>query len=382
MKEKEISEIRRRLHPERHAITHVYGCYVNGDEREIIATFAQALGLMPQDEAEKYLALFKRSLSGTVNKNLLEVTFTTAQVADSDEHRLLMDLRRTRLQEDDIRRIFYEKVIETQPLEGNYLILLLHNTYDVPFKRKDGLALEDDSTNQFSYIQCAVCPVKLTKSTLGYRATESEFHNTEPGWVVAPPELGFLFPAFDDRSTNLYNALYYTHDSAENHEAFVAAVFNTLLPMPAAQQQDTFRSVLSGTLEENCTLETVKTVHEQLCQMIQIHKETREQEALTVTGDQVRAILETGGVPEEKAAAFEARFGEEFGTNADLSPKNIIDPKKLEVVTPDVSIKVAPDRGDLLQTRILGGIKYILIRADESVEVNGVPICIPDSEVR
>lgn len=382
MKEKEIGEIRRRLHPERHAITHIYGCYVNGDEKEIIATFAQSLGLMPQDEAEKYLALFKRSLSGTINKNLLEVTFTTAQVADSDEHRLLMDLRRTRLQEDEIRRIFYEKVMESQPLEGNYLILLLHNTYDVPFKRKDGLRLEDDSRDQFSYIQCAVCPVKLTKSALGYRASESEFHNTEPGWVVSPPELGFLFPAFDDRSTNLYNALYYTHDTAENHEAFVASVFNAELPMPADEQQSTFRSALSGALDEDCTVETVKTVHEQLCQMIQIHKEAREQEPLTVTGDQVAAILQSGGVSEEKAAAFEARFSEEFGEHADLSPRNIIDTKKLEVVTPDVVIKVAPDRGDLLQTRVLGGVKYILIRADESVEVNGIPVCIPDGTDR
>ncbi len=59
MKEKEIAEIRRRLHPERHAITHIYGCYVN-DEKEIIATFAQSLGLMPQDEAEKYLALYAK----------------------------------------------------------------------------------------------------------------------------------------------------------------------------------------------------------------------------------------------------------------------------------------------------------------------------------
>lgn len=375
MKEKEIAEIRRRLHPERHAITHIYGCYVN-DEKEIIATFAQSLGLMPQDEAEKYLALFKRSLSGTINKNLLEVTFTTAQVADSDEHRLLMDLRKTRLQEDDTRRIFYEKVMESQPLEGNYLILLLHNVYDVPFKRKDGLAMEDDSADQFSYIQCAVCPVKLTKSALGYRASESEFHNTEPGWVVSPPELGFLFPAFDDRSTNIYNALYYTHDTAENHEEFVSAVFNAPLPMPAAMQQDTFRGVLSGALEEDCTLETVKTVHAELCQMIQIHKEAKEQEALTVTGDQVRAILQNGGVSEEKAAAFEERFAEEFGKNADLSPKNIIDPKKLEVVTPDVSIKVAAEKRDLVQTRVLGGVPYILIRADESVEVNGVPVCI------
>ena len=114
--------------------------------------------------------------------------------------------------------------------------------------------------------------------------------------------------------------------------------------------------------------------------MIQVHKEAKEQEALTVTGDQVRAILQAGGIPEEKAAAFEERFAEEFGKNADLSPKNIIDPKKLEVVTPDVSIKVAPDKGDLLQTRILGGVPYILIRADESVEVNGVPVCIGEND--
>ena len=51
-----------------------------------------------------------------------------------------------------------------------------------------------------------------------------------------------------------------------------------------------------------------------------------------------------------------------------------------EVKTPDVSIKVAPDRSDLIETRVIGGIKYILINAEENVEVNGVSIRIGDKE--
>jgi len=379
MKEKEIAEIRRRLQPDRHSITHIYGCYVN-EEKEILTTFGQSLGLMPQDECEKYLALFRRCLSGTVNKNLLEVTFTTSQVTDGDEHRLLMDLRNTALQNDEIRRIFYEKVIAAAPLTGNYLILLLHNRYDVPFRRKDGSQAED-SADVYSYIQCAVCPVKLTKSTLAYQAAESEFHNSEPGWAVSPPELGFLFPAFDERATNIYNALYFTRDTAENHDSFVEAVFRTELPMPAAHQKDTFQSVLGSALGEACTLDAVKGVHEQLCQMIQLHKESKDPEPLVINEEHVEAMLESSGISEEKREEFSRRFDAEFGESADLSPKNIIDPKKLEVVTPDVQIRIAPGKGDLLQTRILGGVKYLLIRAEENVEVNGVPIFIQEPDI-
>ncbi len=378
MREKEIAEIRRQLQPQRHAITHIYGCYVN-EEKEIITTFAQSLGLMPEDETEKYLALFRRCLSGTVNKNLLDLSFSTRQVAEGEEHSLLMSLRDTALQEDRYRKSFYEKVISTQPVEGNYLILLLHNRYDVPFKQKDG-RYSEDSHDVYSYIQCAICPVKLSKATLSYKASESEFHNTEPGWVVSAPELGFLFPAFDERSSNIYNALIYTHDLNDGHEAFTDTIFKGQLPMPANQQKDTFQGILGSALEEECTLETVKTVHEQLCQMIQAHKENKDTEALVISEADITSMLEECGISEEKATAFRDKMGEEFGKDKELSPKNIIDHRKLEVVTPDVVIRIAPDKGHLLQKKVLGGVPYILIRADESVEVNGVAVCLNDSE--
>ena len=378
MREKEIAEIRRQLQPQRHAITHIYGCYVN-EEKEIITTFAQSLGLMPEDETEKYLALFRRCLSGTLNKNLLDFAFSTRQVAEGEEHSLLMKLRDTALSEDKPRKEFYEKVISTQPVEGNYLILLLHNRYDVPFKQKDG-KYSEDSADVYSYIQCAICPVKLSKATLSYKASESEFHNTEPGWVVSAPELGFLFPSFDERSTNIYNALVYSHDLNDGHEGFMDTLFKGQLPMPANQQKDAFQGILGSTLDKECTLEAVKTVHEQLCQMIQAHKESKDTEALVISKEDISSMLEECGISEEKTTAFRERMDEEFGAEKELSPKNIIDHKKIEVVTPDVVIRIAPDKGHLLQKKVLGGVPYILIRADESVEVNGVAVCLDEDE--
>ena len=378
MIEKEIAELRRRLRPDRHSITHIYGCYVS-DSGEIISCFAQSPGLMPEDEAEKYFAFFRRTLTGTIQRNLLDISFTTAQVADSDEHRLLMELR-SNTDDEAVRRKFFEKVIESKPMEGNYLILLIHNSYDVPFKGKSGGLDADGSETVFSYIQCALCPVKLTKSVLAYRAAEETFRNTEPALVASSPELGFLFPAFDDRATNLYDALFYTRDLADGHDSFLDAIFRCEPPMPADEQQSTFRSVMQTALADDCSYEAVREVHTQLRQMIQAHKESREPETLTVSGHEVGQILQSAGISKEKGDAFSEQFDEQFGGSADLVPANILDTKKFEVVTPEITIRVDPEHTDLLETRILGGVRYLLIRADESVEVNGVPIRIPEKE--
>ena len=83
MNEREVAEIRRRFRPDKSNITHVRGCYVN-EQREIVAEFNQSLGLMPQEELEKFLSILKRTLSGTVGKNLIDIEFTTKQLVDSE----------------------------------------------------------------------------------------------------------------------------------------------------------------------------------------------------------------------------------------------------------------------------------------------------------
>ena len=217
MNEKEISEIRRRFRPDRSGISHIRGCYVN-ENREIVSQFDQSLGLMSQEESEKLLAILRRTLSGTLGKNLADITFSTQQVVDSEEHRLLMALRGSSLADEEAVQALFQRVISSLTLEGNYLILLAHDTYDVPYRAKDGERMDDASDQVFSYILCSICPVKLTKPALSYQVQEGVFCTKTADWVVAPPALGFLFPAFDDRSANIYGALYSTLATDENSQ--------------------------------------------------------------------------------------------------------------------------------------------------------------------
>lgn len=379
MNNKEIGEIRRHLRRDRSNMPAIYGCYVN-DNKEIISQFRQSLGIMPENEAEKYFTLLKRVLSGTIGKNLIDITFRTAQVADSPEHKRLMGLRETGLKDEAMLEEFYKRLIETVSLGGSYLILLGCDCYDVPFKNKDGESQKDNSDEVYTYIICAICPVKQTKATLHYVPEEKQFHDGAMNQIVSAPEMGFLFPAFDDRATNIYNALYYTHNIKESHEDFVTAVFNAPIPKPAAEQKKSFEALLTTSLDDECNLDVVQTVHDQICQRIEFHKESKVPEPLLISKEEVKEVLAACGVTEPHIAKFSVDYDEAFGFEAQLHPKNIIDDRHFEIHTPDVSIKVAPERSDLIETRVIGGVKYILINAEENVEVNGVNIHIGERE--
>lgn len=373
MNEKEIGEIRRHLRRDRSNMTAIYGCFVN-DNKEIIAEYRASTGIMSENEADKYFAILRKALSGSVGKNLIDLTFKTSQVAGSPEHELLMKLRETKLQEEELRMSLYKKIIDTLVLEGNYLILLGCDAYDVPFKSKDDTLQNDSADETFTYLICAVCPVKQTKPNLHYVPEEKTFHDGAMNQPVSAPEVGFLFPAFDNRATNIYNALYYTHNTKENQDALIEAVFNTPVPKPAAEQKKCFEALLTTALGEECSLDVVQTVHEQLRERMELHKESKVPEPLLIDKEVLKDVLTSCGVSETGVSTFSVQYDEAFGFEAELHPKNIIDSKHFQITTPDIAIKVDPTRADLVETRVIGGVKYILINADENVEVNGVSI--------
>lgn len=375
MNEKEISEIRRRFRPAKSNISYVRGCYVN-EKREIVAEFSQSLGLMPEEEAEKFLAILKKTLSGTVNKNLVDIEFTTQQVVDSDEHGLLMALRDSSLKDEDAVHAFFARVISAVALEDNYLVLLAQDTYDVPYRSGDGETQGDASSEVFSYILCSVCPVKLTKPALSYYVYENEFHSRPADWIVSPPELGFMFPTFDDRCANIYKALYYTRDTAESYDDFVDVVFKSQAPLPAAVQKETFQAVLGDTLADDSSLDVVQAVHTQLQGMIEEHKANKEEQPLLVSKTGMRRILQHNGVSEQHLEAFEQRYDAEFGAETEVSPRNLVDTKQIELSTAGVTVRVDAECSDLVQTRVIDGAKYIMVRVQDEVLVNGVPIHI------
>lgn len=381
MNQKELNELRRRFKPDRTAISKVYGCYVNSS-RQIISYVDAPLGLLSQEEQEMYLNLLKKSLSGTLGRNLIDIEFSTRQVADSDEHRLLQTLRQTELQDPNARESLYRRIIDAIDMgESSYLILLAADTYDVPHRSRDDQEVPDGSDTVFRYFVCAICPVKDPTLALQYSDQDKEFRGSSTGHIALPPVLGFLFPAFDDRSANIYNALFYSKDTAQLHQEVIDAVFCIQnAPMSPQEQQNVFTSALTKTLEKDCSYDVVQAVHEQLRGRIQEHKDSRDPEPLTLSVREVGDVLTGSGVPEEKAEAFQEACRRQYGQDAALNPRNIIEAGKFQITTPEVKITVPPEYSYMVETRIIDGRRFILIPADDGVEVNGIPVTIPNPQ--
>lgn len=376
MNEREVAELRRRFRQDRSGISHVRGCYVN-ENREIVSQFDQSLGVLTQEENEKLLTLLRRTLTGTLGKNLLDITFATQQVVHGAEHKRLMDLRASELRDEEAVAALFQAVIQSVSLEGNYMILLAHDAYDVPRRGKDD-RLQEDSDTVFSYLVCCVCPVKDSKVELGYFPGENEFHS-RAGQVVAPPELGFLFPAFDGRAANLYNALFYSKKADQIHQEFIDAVFHTEPPMSAAEQKEAFQSALREGLGDACTVEVVQAIHERLLDRMARHKESKDPEPLEVTAQDVAAILQDCGVGEEPIAAFQKQCRELLGEGV-LNPANLIDPRRFEFKTEAAAVTVDPERSYLVELREIDGRKYLLVPADAGVEINGFALSSANAE--
>lgn len=379
MNQKELSEIRRHLTLDKNNIGTVYGCYVNSN-KEIISYLDESLGLMAEFEAEKYLGFLKKVLSGGLGKSLMDIVFSPAQVMEGEEHKLLSTLWSSSLADHDAREQLYQKIIETLDFrEHNYLILLACDHYDVPYRGADGAIQKDASESMFTYILCSVCPVKDGKPELGYAPMENGFRRHNSVQLVGAPELGFMFPTFDDRSANLYNALFYTKDSTTVNLDFLDAVFHVdEVPMSAGEQKAAFQGVLETALAEDCRFDVVQDLHEHIRDRVALHKESKDPEPLQISAQEVCEVLQISGISEERAASFKSECDARFGKNAALNPGNIMDSKKFQIEAPNVKITVDPEFTNLIQTRVINGRKYLLIPANEGVAVNGVEVEITE----
>ena len=369
MNKKEISEIRRRFRPENSNIGHVYGCYVNSS-KEVISYLDESLALMPEEEKKQYLDFLKKVLSGAQGRNLSDIVFTTAQVTDSAEHRLLMSLRDDKA---DARQEFFQTVIENYDSEDNYLILCANDAYDVPYrghndvdKSAEHYATEHDD-QVFRYFVCAICPVKDGKLALGYFSGENEFHNCLSKQLVCAPESGFLFPSFDNRSSNIYNALFYSRKPEELHYELVEALFKTEMAMSPAEERQAFEEALADA--EINAMEAVRGLNERLKARID---ENEDDEALSMSSGDLANILSDCGVDDEKLKVFQEKYEDRFG-KASVNPENIVDLRKFEVKAGDVTISVSPEMSFLVEARDIDGKKYIMIPAD-GVELNGFAV--------
>lgn len=371
MNKKDLAIIRRRLSAD--ACGRIRGRYVNG-KGETVAQFTKDLNAMGREEKERYLAVFRKTLGGVEGQNLLEMDFAPELVMRGEEHALLMRLWEEGLREEEMAGEFFSRAAAALPREEHYLILLMHDSLDMPdARRRDA---EEAGAAAFHFLLCSVCPVKLTKPALTYDPGINGFFSREADWAVGAPDTGFLFPAPEDRAANIYRALYYTRDTAEPHADLIRAVFGSEPPMPADEQKEAFQQVMQDALREDCSYEVMQAVHGEVMERMEESRTERQPEAPRITKHDVKDVLAACGVAEERIAAFEAGYDARFGSQGALNAVNVASPRRFEVRTPSVVIRVDSARSDLVETRLIDGHPYILIRADEGVEVNGVNVNI------
>lgn len=372
MNKKEVAEIKKRFTKTKCSFTRLCGCYVDAEKQKRL-TLKEAFLSLPEEEMFKYIDIFRKTLSGSIGKTMLNMEFPMEQETKEDgTQRFLMKLLESKLTDNDLLNEFYDKIISVYNYPENYFIILTHDAYDIPKITSDGVENFDASEYVYDYILCCICPVKLTKPGLCYNAETNHIQDRIRDWVVEAPQSGFLFPAFNDRNMDIHNLLYYSKKSDELDAVITEEVLGCQLPLPAKSQKETFNNILEESLGLDCDYEVVKTIHENLNQMLA--ETSEEPEPLALAKEDMSHLLMKSGVEEKEIETFEARFDETVGEDQCLMAANISSPKKFEVATPDVKVTVNPQRTDLVETKIIDGVPYLMIEINDLVEVNGIQV--------
>ena len=379
MTRKELNEIKSQYTLEDCGILRLCGCYVDG-ERNKITQFNENFLNLPEEEKHKYFDIFKKTLSGTPGKNLVDMKFNVDAYADEGARTFLMNLRDSGLKDDRLLNEFYDRIINNYSYVGNYLILLINQVYDIPAVTTDNIEMDDASDEVYSYILCSICHVNLSKPGLGYDEEDNNFHDKKQNLMVDVPDVGFLFPAFNKRSADEDMTLFYTKDVSEFEDGLIDCLLDCAVPLPAKQQKETFTSLVNEALGEEADLEIVKNIHENLEQIIE-EKKQESPAPVMLDKTEMKDLLEKSGVKEEKLENFEEHFEMAAGEHGKLVASNVSSGKKFEVKTPDVVIKINSDKTDIVSTQIIDGRQCLVIQIDERLEVNGISVNPDTGEV-
>lgn len=424
MNKKEVLELKRRFKKEAATFTRVCGCYVDGNHNKV-CKFGNTFLNLEEDEFYKYLELANKALSGTIGNNLLELKFPIEEEEVGGRQHILMALRASKLEDENLLDTFYDLVIDTYDHAGNYLIVLFHDAYDVMSRTSDNNNL-DESEEVYEYLICAICPVDLSKPGLGFLEDEHRIGPRVRDWVVGAVDTAFLFPAFNDRSTDIHSTLFYTKNTKEPHSEFMANGLGCGIERTATEQKMAFHSIVRNVLgaEDEHTDDVLLDLQQNLSDMIDEYAETHDddEDVFLLDKEVVTKLLADSEISEEKAAKIEKSVDEAFGEKPPAA-ENVIDSKALvqnelrvekmaledqvgtltvqlnekdealaertsqliekqeeidnyiaETKTYDVVLRVKPEKASQIKSQVINGQKCLVIpmNEDEHATINGV----------
>ncbi len=330
MKKKDILELKRRLKKDECTFTKMCGCYVDA-KKNIVLNIKETFFNIQEAEFFKYLDIASKTLSGTIGNNLLELKFPIDEENIGGKQHSLMQLKKSKLKDDAALNSFYELIIDSYDYTGNFLILIFHDAYDVITKTTDNAKL-DESEEVYEYLLCAICPVSLSKPGLGYLEDDNRIGARIRDWVVDPPNLGFVFPAFTDRSTDIHSIMYYTKNAKDPHAELMEEGLGCISKQTATEQKDAFNTIIRNAIgnDDEKSDHFFIEIQENLNSMVDEHEtvNNKNAEPITLTRDAIENILIESGLPEEITAKIEKSYTEKFGDTPPVV-EHLIDTKAL-----------------------------------------------------
>lgn len=330
MRKKDILELKKRLKKDDCTFTKMCGCYVNG-EKNIILKFNETFLNLEEDEFFKYLEIAKKTLSGTIGNNLLNLEFPFDAEEEGGRQYDLMKLKRSALKDESLLDDFYANIIDNYDYEGNFLILLFHDAYDVITKTTDNSKL-DESEEVYEYILCSICPVSLSKPGLSYLPDEDRIGSRERDWVVEMPSNGFIFPAFIDRGSDIHSVIYYTKNAKDTHPELMEGALGCESKQTATEQKEVFTNIIKNAVgsDDEKSENLIMEIQDTLNTMVDDHTSMngKDAEPKLLTNNVISDLLIESGVPEEISVKIEQSYTEEFGETPPVAD-NLIDSKAL-----------------------------------------------------
>ena len=315
MDKKSISELRRRLKKDSCTFTKMCGCYVNDSKNKVIKLDETFLNL-EDEEYYKYLEIAKKVLSGTIENNILELNFELNEEHVNEKQLEFMKLKNSQLKDDLLLDDFYNSIINNYDYEGNFLILIFHDAYDIITKTKDNAKL-DESEEVYEYILCAICPVELSKAGLRYFEEENSIKSRTRDWVVEAPSNGFVFPAFINRTTDVNSIMYYTKNAKDTHPELMENVLGCPSKQTNTEKKETFNDIIRDALgpDEKKSDHFFMEIQESLNNKIEEHNIIHEdsETPIFLTDEVIQDILNESGVPDEITTKIEKSYAESFG---------------------------------------------------------------------
>lgn len=329
MNKKDINELKKRFTKNGCSFTKMSGCYVDSEKNKIVNIHETFLNL-DEEDMFKYLDIAKKTLSGNVNNNLLELSFPREEEEVGGKQQFLMGLRESKLKNQDLIDVCFDRIIETYEYSGNYLILLFHDVYDVMTKTSDNQEV-DESEEVYEYLLCSICPVTLSKAALGYREEEHRIGSRIRDWVVGAPETGFVFPAFSERSTDIHSAIFYTKNTKEPHREMMEEFLGCPAKRTATIQKTVFENLVQHAIDENpeASEATLMDIQSDLHELVEQQEAEGKEEELILHTNLLQNVMMDNGIPEPVVQSIEKAYEEEF-SNEPPAVESLVDKKTME----------------------------------------------------